>query len=85
MMGIGACAAETNEEVNYLRSSQFQSFINLQTGNPGKLPNPIKNIEQHIPANLLSAANESLSCSVTVNAEGIYQQFTDLVSKYKPD
>jgi len=45
MMGIGACAAATNEEVNYLRSSQIQSFINLQTGNPGKLPNPIKNIE----------------------------------------
>ena len=57
-MGIEACIAETYEEVNYLRASQIQSFINLQTGNPGKLPNPIKNIEQHIPANLLSAANE---------------------------
>ena len=44
-MGIGACAAAKNEEVNYLRSSQVQSFINLQTGNPGKLPNPIRNIE----------------------------------------
>ena len=85
MMGIGACAADTDEEAEYLRSSQIQSFVNLRTGKPGKLPAPIENISETIPANLLSAVNESLSCSATGNAESINRQFTDLISKYKPD
>ena len=85
MMGIGACAADTDEEAEYLRSSQIQSFVNLRTGKPGKLPKPIENINETIPANLLSAVNESLSCSATGNAESVNRQITDLISKYKPD
>ena len=85
MMGIGACAAETNEEAEYLRSSQIQSFVNLRTGKPGKLPTPIENINEHIPATLLSAVNESLSCSATGSPETVYEKFNALISKYKPD
>lgn len=85
MMGVGACAADTNEEAEYLRSSQIQSFVRLRTGKPGKLPAPIHNISEHIPSNLLSAVNESLSCSATGNPEKVHKQFSDLISKYKPD
>jgi len=68
-----------------LRSSQIQSFVRLRTGKPGKLPAPIHNISEHIPSNLLSAVNESLSCSATGNPEKVHKQFSDLISKYKPD
>ena len=85
MMGIGACAAETNEEAEYLRSSQIQSFVNLRTGKPGKLPTPIENINEYIPAALLSAVNESLSCSATGSPETVYEKSNALISKYKPD
>ena len=85
MMGVGACAADTNEEAEYLRSSQIQSFINLRTGRPGKLPTPIKNINEQIPQPLLSAVKESLSCSATGSPETVYEKFNFLISRYKPD
>ena len=83
--GTTLSAAETNEEAEYLRSSQIQSFVNLRTGKPGKLPTPIENINEHIPATLLSAVNESLSCSATGSPETVYEKFNALISKYKPD
>lgn len=45
MLGFNVCAADTDEEANYLRSSSLQSFINLRRGSPGQLPPPIENFE----------------------------------------
>ena len=85
MMGVGVCAADTNEEAQYLRSSQIQSFVRLRTGQPGKLPYPIKNIRDHIPPAFLSVVNESLSCSATGNKDVVHQELSELISRYKPD
>ena len=40
MIAAGVCAAETDEEAEFLRSSQLLAFANLRTGKPGKLPYP---------------------------------------------
>ena len=34
MIGVGVCAADTDEEADYLRTSQVQAFANLITGRP---------------------------------------------------
>ena len=36
MIGAGICVADTDEEADYLRTSQVQAFANLITGRPGK-------------------------------------------------
>lgn len=50
MVAMNAFAAETEEEARLLASSQQQSFVRLRTGNPGKLPPPIANYTESLPA-----------------------------------
>jgi luciferase family oxidoreductase group 1 len=40
MLGVQACAGESDAEARYLFSSTQQAFINLRTGRPGLLPPP---------------------------------------------
>jgi luciferase family oxidoreductase group 1 len=41
MLGVNACAAETDEEARYLFTSTQQAFVNLRTGRAGRLPPPV--------------------------------------------
>ena len=45
MIGAGVCAADTDEEADYLRTSQVQAFANPITGRPGKLPAPVEDLD----------------------------------------
>jgi len=60
MMAVGVCAAETDAEVDFLRSSQFLAFARLRTGNPGKLPYPTDNLAAQIPAPVLAQVKNAL-------------------------
>ena len=40
MLGVNACAAETDEEARYLFTSTQQAFVNLRTGRAGRMPPP---------------------------------------------
>jgi luciferase family oxidoreductase group 1 len=46
MLAINIVAAETDEEAWRLATSQFQSFLRLIRGNPGKLQPPVESMEQ---------------------------------------
>jgi luciferase family oxidoreductase group 1 len=41
MLGFNLCAADTNAQAHFLRSSSLQSFVNLRRGAPGPLPEPM--------------------------------------------
>jgi alkanesulfonate monooxygenase SsuD/methylene tetrahydromethanopterin reductase-like flavin-dependent oxidoreductase (luciferase family) len=45
MLGFNLCAAETDAQAHYLRSSSLQSFVNLRRGVPAPLPAPIEGFE----------------------------------------
>jgi luciferase family oxidoreductase group 1 len=45
MLGFNVCAAATDEEAQYLRSSSLQAILRLRTGNPGQLPPPVWGFE----------------------------------------
>jgi luciferase family oxidoreductase group 1 len=57
MLGFNICAADTDEEAHFLRTSGLQAFLNLRLGTPGQLPPPIKDFE----ANLSPAEQQMLS------------------------
>ncbi len=44
MLGYNVCAAPTDEEAQYLRTSSLQAVINLRKGTPGQLPPPVENL-----------------------------------------
>lgn len=50
MAAMNLFAAETTEAAETLASSQLQAFVRLRTGNPGKLPPPVANYRDTLPA-----------------------------------
>lgn len=44
MVCLNIVAAETDEEAEFLATSQYQSFLNLVRGTPGKIPPPVKDM-----------------------------------------
>ncbi len=85
MMAAGVCAAETDAEAHYLRSSQLLAFSNLRTGKPGKLPYPTDDLVSQILAPVLAQVQRAMSCSATGSSTTIRGQLQKLISTYQPD
>jgi luciferase family oxidoreductase group 1 len=49
MAAMTAIAAETDEEAEWLASSQEQAFVRLRSGDPGKLPPPVAHYRDTLP------------------------------------
>lgn len=45
MVALNIVAAETDDEAEYLATSQYQSFLNLIRGKPGKIPSPVSDMD----------------------------------------
>ncbi len=71
MIGVNLFAAETDAEAELLFSSVLQQFIALRFGNPGPMPAPLHNIEQHFPAAQLQAARQALVVNAVGSAETV--------------
>jgi luciferase family oxidoreductase group 1 len=50
MVAMNVFAAATEAEARLLASSQQQSFVRLRSGNPGRLPPPVPNYAETLPA-----------------------------------
>ncbi len=85
VIGAGVCAAETDDEAAFLRSSQILAFARLMTGKPGKLPAPRAQEDLEIPAHMMAQVEQSLSCSATGSAETIKRQLSELISTFSPN
>ncbi|WGI23034.1 LLM class flavin-dependent oxidoreductase [Amylibacter sp. IMCC11727] len=85
MMAAGVCAADTDEEAVRLRSSQLLAFARLRTGVPGKLPLPVDDIAEHVPAHVLAGVNQALGCSATGSRDTVAAQLAQLVDAFQPD
>ncbi|MGM0660863.1 MAG: hypothetical protein ACQEUH_06765 [Pseudomonadota bacterium] len=85
MMAAGVCAADTEAEAAFLRSSQLLAFARLITGRPGKLPSPIRDIDREIPAPVLGQVEQALSCSATGSAGTIRKRLRSLINTFRPD
>jgi luciferase family oxidoreductase group 1 len=64
MPGLGVIVAPTDEEARYLFTSQQQSFVNLRTGRPGRLPPPQEGYFERLDPRFQAAISHSLSCAV---------------------
>lgn len=85
MLAAGVCAADTDEEAHFLKSSQILAFARLRTGNPGKLPRPVADISTEVPALVLAQVNQALSCSATGSPATIKARLSAIIDEFKPD
>ena len=84
MMAAGVCAAQTDDEAAFLRSSQILAFARLRTGQPGRLPKPSRDLSE-VPPQVMAGVEEALSCAAVGAPARVRAQLKDLIDTYKPD
>ena len=84
MLAVGVCAAQTDAEADYLRSSQILAFARLRSGAPGKLPAPLHDLSE-IPARMRAEVDHALSCAAVGSPESVKAQLAALIARYQPD
>jgi luciferase family oxidoreductase group 1 len=68
MLGINVTAAESEAEARYLFSSVQQSFVNLRSGRPGRLPPPVEGFDARLDPYARAMLEEALACAVVGDA-----------------
>lgn len=84
MIAAGVCAAETDAEAAFLRSSQILAFARLRTGRPGKLPAPTHDLSE-IPPPVMAEVQAALSCSAIGAPQTVKTQLRAILTRYQPD
>ncbi len=85
MIAVGVCAADTDAEAAFLRSSQLLAFARLRTGQAGKLPRPTHDLDHEIPAPVMAQVRQALSCSATGSPSSVRRQLGALIEEFRPD
>lgn len=84
MIGVGLCAAETDEKARLLASSQILAFARLYTGQTGKLPAPQADLSD-IPVGVLAEVRRNLACSAVGSPATVAAQLAALIAQHQPD
>jgi luciferase family oxidoreductase group 1 len=85
MLGFNAFAAETDEEAGLLATSVQQAFVNLRTGRPGKLPPPVPDYADTLPAPHRAILDQVLTCSAIGSPETVKRQISAFVERTGAD
>ncbi len=83
MLGFNVCAAETDDEARFLRTSATQSFLKLRSGTPGRLPPPVEGLE--LTPGQQKMLDEMRSASAVGSAETITKTIDDFLVKTGAD
>ena len=81
MLGYNVCAAATEEEAIYLRSSSQQAFLNLRMGRPGKLPKPVEGLDERLSPQERAMLAQIGSCS----SIGTLEQITESLAAFQAE
>ena len=85
MVSVGVCAADTDQEAEFLRSSQILAFANLVSGQPGKLPAPVQDVDAHVHPQAMAHVQQALSFSATGSKDTVAARLAQIIDDYQPD
>ena len=85
ILGVNACAADTDEEARFLFSSTQQAFVNLRTGRPGLLPPPKGGYAESLDPAYGAILAGVLSEAVVGGPERVRQGLTDFAERHGAD
>lgn len=63
MLGFNVFAADSDDTAHYLASSWQQSFVNLRSGHPGRLPPPREGYVESLPLQARRLLDHVLACT----------------------
>lgn len=84
MLAVNVIAADTDEDAQYLQSSQKLAFARLRSGKPGKLPRPTHDLAEITPP-LQHMVGEALRISAVGSPNMVRDQLSQLIARYQPD
>ncbi|MER1940308.1 LLM class flavin-dependent oxidoreductase [Castellaniella sp. FW104-16D08] len=85
MLGFNVFAADTDEDARYLASSWQQSFVNLRTGRPGRLPPPVEGYFDHLPFAARELLQQVLSCAALGGPDTVAAQTAAFIARTGAD
>jgi luciferase family oxidoreductase group 1 len=85
MLGVNIVAAETDAEAKFLFSSLQQSFLNIRSGRPGRLPPPVEDFEQRIDRYGAAMLADALSCAIVGGPDTVRRGLDDFVNRTGAD
>lgn len=85
MLAVNVIVADSDAEAQFLRTSQMQSFARLRTGQPGKLPPPVDDLDAVIPVRVRPSVDASLSVSAVGAPDTVKAQLDSLIARHRPD
>ncbi len=85
MTGINVIIADTQEEAEFLSTSQKQSFANLRRGVKMKFQPPIDDINDYWYPQERAMAEHMLKFSFIGTKEKVKSELDSFISTYKPD
>jgi luciferase family oxidoreductase group 1 len=85
MIAAGVCAAGTDAEAAFLRSSQLLAFARLRSGRPGKLPRPSHDPGREIPAAVMGHVAQALAFSAVGAPATVRERLRAMIAAHRPD
>jgi alkanesulfonate monooxygenase SsuD/methylene tetrahydromethanopterin reductase-like flavin-dependent oxidoreductase (luciferase family) len=85
MVGVNVVAADTDEAAHRLFTTVQQSFTNLVRGAPGKLQEPVDDIDEYWDAMEKYHASHMLKYSIVGSRETVKNGLEDFVELTKAD
>ena len=85
MLGFNVFAADTDDEARYLATSWQQSFVNLRSGHPGRLPPPVEGYAESLPPQGQKLIEHVLSCSAIGSPGTVAERINAFVEQTAAD
>ncbi|MBP0444449.1 LLM class flavin-dependent oxidoreductase [Roseomonas sp. SSH11] len=85
MIGVNLHAAPTDEEARFIFSSHQQSFVNLRSGRPGKLPAPKEGFYESLDPYARAMIDNSLSCTIVGGPDAVRRGLRDIIERTGAD
>lgn len=85
MLGFNVFAADTDEQAQYLATSWQQSFVNLRSGHPTRLPPPVKGYIESLGPQATHLLDHVLSCSAIGAPDAVAAQLKAFIAHTRAD
>ncbi|MFN3525051.1 MAG: LLM class flavin-dependent oxidoreductase [Paracoccus sp. (in: a-proteobacteria)] len=85
IMAVNVFAADDADEATYLRSTMQLAFARLRTGQPGKLPRPVRDVDAEIGAGMRQAVDRALRITAVGDRDAVHAQMRRLIAQHQPD
>ena len=85
MLGFNVFAADTDEEAHFRATSMQQAFVNLRTGNPGKLQPPRAGYLESLGVSERTMLDSVLSCTAIGAPDTVRQRVQEFIARTGAD